>query len=289
MPMTRRGIPAMFLALARVLLPVQAQAGEPTKQECVSANETAQDLRRVAQLRQARAELARCVSASCPGPVREDCAQQLVEVDSAMPTLVLVAKDKAGNDLSAVLVTMDGLPFADSLDGTAIQVDPGEHRFVFEGEGLPPAEKVVVVREGDKNRHVSVVLQPLANDLLAQQPPSGPLLSGPTQRAIAVALGGAGTVSLVIGSVFGLVAKSTYDDAYSNDCSHVAPTCRAEGAHGVQTAYDQATASTFAFVAGAMLLGGGAYLYFASPKMGHVAVGPTAGARGVGLRVSAVW
>ena len=287
--MIRRGIPAVFFSFAHVSLPVQAQAAEPTKQECVSANETAQDLRRVAQLRQARAELARCVSASCPGPVREDCAQQLKEVDSAMPTLVLVAKDKAGNDLGAVLVTMDGLPFADSLDGTAIRVDPGEHRFVFEGEGLPPAEKVVVVREGDKNRHISVVLQPLSDESSAQQPPTGPLLSGPTQRAIAVGLGGAGTVSIVIGSVFGLVAKSTYDNAYSNECLRTAPKCNPAGFQDMQTAYGQATASTIAFVAGAMLLAGGAYLYFTSPKMGHVAVGPTAGARGAGLRVSALW
>lgn len=287
--MMRRGAPVAVIAFAYALSPVQARAAEPTKQECVSANETAQDLRRVAQLRQARAELARCVSASCPGPVREDCAQQLMEVDSAMPTLVLVAKDKAGNDLGAVLVTMDGLPFADSLDGTAIQVDPGEHRFIFEGEGLPPAEKVVVVREGDKNRHVSVVLQPLPDDSLAQQPPSGPLLSGPTQRAIAVGLGGAGTVGIVIGSVFGLVAKSTYDNAYSNECSHAPPRCNVGGFQDVQTAYGQATASTIAFVAGAMLLAGGAYLYVTSPKMGHVAVGPTAGGRGAGLRVSTLW
>src|SRR5579863_2417832 len=128
--MIRRGIPATVIALVP-LCTALAAAGEPSKQECVTANESAQDLRRLSQLRAARTQLARCVSASCPGPVREDCAQRLTEVDLAMPTLVLVAKDKAGNDLSSVLVTMDGLPFADSLDGSAVQVDPGEHRFVF--------------------------------------------------------------------------------------------------------------------------------------------------------------
>ena len=287
--MIGRAVPALLIALANVLSAVQGHAAEPTKQQCVSANERAQDLRRAAQLRQARAELVQCVSASCPGPVREDCAQRLTEVDLAMPTVVLVAKDNAGNDLSTVVVTMDGLPVADSLDGTAIQVDPGEHRFIFEGGGLPPAEKVVVVREGEKNRHIGVVLQPVADESVAQQRPSGPLMSGPTQRALAVGLGGAGTLSIVIGSVFGLVAKATYDNASSNECLRTAPKCRPNGYDDVQTAYGQATASTIAFVAGAMLLAGGAYLYVTSPKVDHVVVEPTAGVHGAGLRVSALW
>ncbi len=51
--------------------------------------------------------------------------------------IVFEAKDGAGNDLVAVTVTMDGQRVTDKLDGLPLQLDPGEHRFTFESEGLP--------------------------------------------------------------------------------------------------------------------------------------------------------
>ena len=128
-----------------VLLPVAfglwlsaspAVAADPTKQECVAANESAQDLQRTGKLREARASLAVCTAASCPGAVREDCGQRLKEVEAALPRLVFAAKDALGHDLGAVRVTIDGEPLLDKLDGSSTTVDPGEHHFTFEAEGF---------------------------------------------------------------------------------------------------------------------------------------------------------
>ncbi len=289
--MIRREVPAALLVLAQLAATPARAAGPPaaagpTKQECVAANESAQDLRRLGQLREARKQLALCVSEQCPGPVREDCAQRLSEVDKATPTLVFVARDKAGNDMSAVLVTMDGLPFADSLDGSATQVDPGEHRFIFEGEGLPPTEKVVVVREGDKGRHVNVVL----GGTVAEEPkePADSLWSGSMRRPLAFGVGGAGALGIALGTILGLVAKSTYDQAFS-ECHRDPTNCNWQGAQDGQSARSQATASTVAFVAGVLLLGGGAALYFTAPKTTNISMGPAVGADGAGLRVRAAW
>jgi hypothetical protein len=278
-----------FLVVALQLAPGAARAAEPTptKQECVSANESAQDLRRAAQLREARKRLALCVSAACPGPVREDCAARLSEVDAAMPSLVFVARDRSGNDLSAVNVTMDGLPFADNLDGTAVQVDPGEHRFIFEGEGLPATEKVVVVHEGDKSRHINVVLGGSAPVDAAQQQKEQ-FFSPARRRTMGLVLGGAGALGLVIGTVMGIVAKSTYDHAWS-ECGNDPRTCSPQGVHDGQVAHDQATVSTVSFVIGVLLLGGGAALYLTAPKTPGVALGAGVGSDGAGLRVKAVW
>jgi hypothetical protein len=276
-----------FLLQAVALAPSVVSAAEPTKQECVSANERAQDLRRAAQLREAKKELAVCVSASCPAPVREDCATRLSEVDAAMPSLVFVAKDRAGNDLSAVLVTMDGLPFAENLDGTAVPVDPGEHKFIFEGEGLPATEKSLVVHEGDKSRHVNVVLGGVAETPADTQ--DG--LFGPAhrQRTLGIALGGAGALGVVIGTVFGIAAKSTYDHAWSNECQLDARMCTSQGVSDGKAAHDQATVSTVSFVVGALLLAGGAAFYFTAPKAPSVAVASRVSPTGASLSVETVW
>jgi hypothetical protein len=285
--MTCRAFPAVLAVLGQ-LVPLVASAAEPTKQECVSANENAQDLRRAAQLREAEKQLAVCVSASCPAPVREDCAARLSEVEAAMPSLVLVAKDRAGNDVSSVVVTMDGLPFADSLDGAAVQVDPGEHKFIFESEGLPATEKVIVVHEGDKSRHINVVLGgTVAGETTAPEAKES-LFSPNRRRTMGLVLGGAGAAGIVLGSIFGIVAKSTYDHAWS-ECGSDPRGCTPQGVHDGQTAHEQATVSTVAFVAGALLLGGGAALYLTAPKGQSVAVAPGVSLNGAGLRIKAVW
>jgi hypothetical protein len=185
---------------------------EPTKQECVEANEKAQDLRQAGKLHAARDQLARCIATACPGPVREDCAQRLAEVDAAQPKVVFSAKDASGNDLEAVRVTVDGAAFADKLDGTAFDVDPGEHTFRFEGADGAVIEKRLVVREGEKRRSESVVLH-------LHMPAVG-VAGAPMESASsswgAYAAFGAGGVGLVVGTVFGVLAlgtKSTLDSA----------------------------------------------------------------------------
>jgi len=288
---------AASIALGALLIPSAAAAANPSKQECVAANEAAQDLRRAGKLREAREKFALCVAQSCPGPVRDDCAQRLDEVTRAMPTLVFEAKDGSGNDLSAVQVRMDGQPLADRLEGTAVQVDPGEHHFTFtDADGLTRVDKTVVVREGDKDRHVRVVLGAAAPSMSQGEPSehhetaaNGPSADGSSQRTIGLALGGAGVVGLVVGGIFGLVSKSTYDHALQSECGNNPSNCSTQGAQDGQTAHSQATISTVGFVAGTVLLGGGLALYLTAPKAGAVAVSPTIGTSTAGLSVRGAW
>jgi serine/threonine-protein kinase len=276
--------------LAALSVGLPARSAEPTKQQCVAANDAAQDLRQSGKLRQAREKLVLCSAASCPAIVRDDCVQRLTEVDAAMPSIVFEAKDAAGNDLAAVTVTMDGQPFADKLDGAPRQLDPGEHRFVFNAQGLPPIEKVVVVREGDKTRHERVVLgAPVVQAPAKEEPvaPATPAPAGSTQRMVGLALGGAGVVGVLVGSVFGLVSKSTYNHALGSECGNSPNACSMQGAQDGQTAHGQATVSTVGFVAGFALLVGGAALYFTAPH--GLSVGPTVGGDGAGLQVRGAW
>ncbi len=269
-----------------------ATADEPSKLECVQANEMAQSLRQSGKLRDARAQLLVCIATSCPAPVRSDCAERLQEVDKAMPTIVFEVKDKDGIDLSAVAVTSDGAPLVARLDATAVPVDPGEHVFRFSSEGLPPLERKFVVREGEKDRHEQVVLGLMSAPGPAP-PPTGPPGPGAstlsTQRITGLAAGGAGVVGLVIGTVLGFVAKSTYDDAVKYCPNGPLSSCYQQGITEGGTAHDQATASTVAFVAGGVLLAGGAALYLTAPRDSGVNVGPTVVAGGPGLSIRGTW
>ena len=294
-----------------------AAANPPTKRECVSANEAAQDLQRVGKLQDARAQLLSCTAESCPAPVRVDCARRIAELDDVIPTLVIEAKDRDGNDLSAVRVTMDGQPFASTLAGIPISVDPGAHRFVFEADGFQRIEKVFVPREGDRNRHERVVLMPErapsntpatvpAETLAATPTPETPTevsasrsteantRIGNAQRVLGLVIGGAGVAGLVIGGGFGLMSRSTYDHALNTECggrvgSAVLLACNPSGYDDVQTARSQATAATVALIGGAALLGGGVLLYLAAPRGRAVSMAPALGPGTATLRVQGSW
>ncbi|HLK37289.1 MAG TPA: hypothetical protein VKU41_11095, partial [Polyangiaceae bacterium] len=129
---------------------------------CVAATETSLGLRKQGKLHQALKELAACAEPSCPAEIKTECSRRIAEIDDAMPTLILAAKDGTGNDLTAVAVSMDGAPLVGMLDGRAIAIDPGEHSFRFEAAGQPALDKNFVVREGEKDRRETVVIGPPA-------------------------------------------------------------------------------------------------------------------------------
>jgi hypothetical protein len=135
------------LAVAR------AAAADDTS-ACIAASEAAQSMRDRRELLEAREKFAACSRDVCPRPVRADCMQQRTEVDAAIPTVVLRAKDARGEDAVDVKVFCDGAVLATQLDGKARPVNPGAHTFRFEIDGVAPFERKVVVGEGEKNRLV---------------------------------------------------------------------------------------------------------------------------------------
>ena len=288
---------ALALGCSGVLSGAAARAAEPTKDQCIDANEKAQGMRKSEKLHAAEQTLLICVSASCPGPVRDDCAQRLTELRSVIPTVVFVVKDDADQDLSDVSVTMDDQPLASKLDGTAMAIDPGHHYSVIEAAGKQREERTLVIREGEKDRHERIVLVtaavaaapvvPAAPVAEAPPPPEpeAPAKDGKTQRIAGLVVGGVGAAGLVVGGIFGIVSKSTYNHALSKECSNSASDCDPTGVSDGKTAHSQAAVSTVAFIAGGALLAGGVVLYFTAPRAG-VTVSPTVGMGSAGLGVS---
>jgi hypothetical protein len=287
---------ALGLACSGVLFGAAARAAEPTKDQCIDANEKAQAMRKSEKLHAAEQTLLVCVSASCPGPVRDDCAQRLTELRSVIPTVVFIVKDDADQDLSDVRVTMDDQPLASKLDGTAIAIDPGPHHFVIEAVGKQKEERSLVIREGEKDRHERIVLvsaavaaAPVPAAPVAPPPPppepEAPAKDGKAQRAAGLVVGGVGAAGVIVGGIFGIVSKSTYNHALTTECSNSVSQCSGKGVTDGNTAHSQAAVSTVAFIAGGALLAGGVLLYFTAPRAG-VTVSPTVGMGSAGVGVS---
>jgi hypothetical protein len=276
-----------------------ALAEDPTKEQCIAANQDAQALRRTGKIVEAREQLFVCIAKACPGALRDDCAERLNDVEKAVPTIVFIAKDEKGADLSAVRVTMDGAALADHLDGSALSVNPGEHTFELMTDGFPAITRKLLIREGAKGRQevfafgsaappppVPAVSSPAPTTTPSETSEERSETTGNGQRTIAYVVGGAGIVGLGLGTYFGLRAKSTYDDARTH-CPTGPSTCDGAGVTGGDDAHNQATVSTVAFVAGGVLLAGGVVLFLTAPKRGALAIQPTAGLGGI--RLTGTW
>jgi len=271
-PQGRRLRTAFQIALA-LALPSAPALADLTKDQCIDANSKAQDLRRDGKLSAAREQLRSCSNPSCPAIVSDDCTRRLDDLEKAQPTIVFDAKDGTGRDVSAVKVSVDGRPLADRLDGAPLQVDPGEHAFVFTMGDQPPVTQTFVLKEGEKERRERVVIGAPAA-LAAPQPapegarpsPAPPAGEAPssgmgTTKIVGLAAGGVGVAGLALGSVFGLMTISEGNQqqtacASTTNCPHPS---QAVSDHS--TGETDRTLSMVGFVAGGVLLVGGAVLF----------------------------
>lgn len=192
-----------------------AIAHADTVETCASAAEAGQRLERGGRLVEARASFVACADARCPGEVASLCDRLLTEVDAAMPTIILGARDPQGHDLVSVRVVADGSPMAESLDGKAHPIDPGPHTLRFRAADGTVATLDVLVRQGEKNRVLSVVVgarptQPVGQgESRARQP--APVLGW--------VLGGVGLAALATFGVLAAHGQSQYDACNPHKCS----------------------------------------------------------------------
>ena len=148
---TRPALVSLALLLPTLLASSAALAdGTPaapadTKAACLDAATKGQRFRDTHKLVEAREQLRVCAAAQCPGVVQTDCANWLAEVDKALPSVVLAAKNGAGGDLVDVRVSVDGQPLVAKLDGQAVPMNAGLHTFHFEGTAGVVDQQVVVL------------------------------------------------------------------------------------------------------------------------------------------------
>jgi hypothetical protein len=300
-----------------------------TKDQCIDANAKAQELRRDGKLAAAREQLRTCMAPSCPSIVRDDCTKRLDDLERAQPTVAFEVKDAAGTDLTAVTVSVDGTLLADRLAGTALPVDIGEHVFTFEVAGQAPVSRTLVITEGEKGRRESIVIgstnavPPVAAPapptqapapVVTQAPPAHPPTTSAsvvpatpapsaipaassggglgTGQVVGLAGAGVGVVGLTVGTVFGLMAiaeKNQQVEACAT--SSCTPSGHSQATSDRSKGITDATVSTVGFIAGGVLLAGGAALFLTGgrgserPGAGGMTLLPSIGRDGGGLAV----
>jgi hypothetical protein len=133
-------------------------ASAQDRSQCLAAHADSQMLRMKGSLMAARAQLLVCSQTKCPGPIANDCASWLGEVDSSLSSVVFAVSDDQGRDMPSVRVFADGKLLTERTDGRALVLDPGTYAFRFEAEGYPSVEATVAMRQSEKNRIVRVLL-----------------------------------------------------------------------------------------------------------------------------------
>ena len=211
-------------------------------------------------------------------------------------------------------VSVDGQPIA---AGTLVPVDPGKHRISASAVGMRPAQVTVTLGErqlldvpvrletagepsaaptaaatsappasSDGNASGSTPAPDVSADAATEPPRRAPF----PWRTAGLVAAGVGVVTWGLGSYFGLLAKSKYDDSNSQGCN--GNDCTAGAAATRRDAISAGNTSTALFVIGGLLLAGGVAAWVFVPPSKHgagLAVTPVAFASGGGLTMSGGW
>jgi len=267
--------------LIAMLVPELARADE--KAECAQAGNDAGPLRSSGKLKDARDRLIRCSQATCPAVIRDNCASDLKDLAAELPSIVLRATDASGKDLVHVHVDARGAPMTDTLDGSAIVVDPGPLKLSFSAEGYKPQDLEVVIARGEKDRIVKVALE----DVHGKPSDAPPLSNGPAPSASSSSAGAGPWVLLSIGGA-GLIAFAALEGVAQMDYSKLKAGCGAM--HSCKEADVAPTRAKFIGAGVALGVGGAFTAAAVTWWIVHAATGPKV-AIGVGpasakLRVS---
>ncbi len=217
------GLGATLLVAAST--PARAQTPDE-KLRCVEAYEQSQRDRRDGRLLEAHRQLLACSQEACPEVVRDDCTTWLGDVEDAIPSIVVSARSRSGEDLLDARVLIDETLVTSELSGKAFELDPGQHRIQVKVEGYLPFDRTVVVAEGEKHRSVIATLEKPESH---KPPPPPPPRPPPTENdrrgspAIPVAFGAVGAAGFVGFTYFGIEARTSERrlDRCRPDCEQV--------------------------------------------------------------------
>ncbi len=196
---------------------------------CLSTPVEGQKLQRAGKLLEARSRFEVCARDTCPEVVSQSCKRWLAQVEADLPSVQFSARDQDGLDVSDVEVSIDGKPAMTPGPG-AVDIDPGEHTFVFRHQGSVNVTRRVVIDKGTKKVGVSVIFSPAPARTPApsasrpqqrrdteRQSASGPSRPVPTLSWVLGGIGVAGLASFATFGTLGLVQRG------GSNCAQSAP------------------------------------------------------------------
>jgi hypothetical protein len=283
-----------------------------SKEACLAAADQGQSLRDEGKYSAARDEFVSCAGNACPKLVHGQCSEWLRQVDEAIPTVVFIAKDDHGKNLSAVRVLLDGKLVAPSLDGKPLPFDPGPHDTRFERDVNESVTVHVILRTGEKNREVTATFpaaEGQTSSALEGMAPAPASSGGDTDASsfwnartvtsLSLLAGGAVAVGLAVD--FGLQSQSENNQAEkiksalpsTSTCANASPTYEAACVNLRDTRAAQnrdAVLNEVLYVTGGALAAGAVATWFLWPKRqeehpGTAWVAPIVGAAHAGVGV----
>ncbi len=199
--------------------------------------------------------------------VARDRAEKLVPL---LSTIVIRVPPEA--KVPGLVVQRDGREVGEAVWGTKTPIDPGPHVIAASAPGYKAWEAKVTI---DANADQGAVTIPILEKAPVAPPPpanEAPPSSGTFQKGLGLGLAGVGVIGVAVGTAFGLSAIKKNDRADA----HCPSTCDAEGIAIGERANDHGNISTIGFIAGAVLIAGGAVLFFTA--------GPSAKSTNAGVR-----
>lgn len=215
-----RARPLLLASIALLGITAASPAARADEKDaCVANHSTGQVSRNENKLRAARAKFLACASDRCPPLVRKDCTQWYQELTSAQPTIVFEVHDASGAEVTDVRVHADGELVADRLLGAAHDVDPGAHVFRVELPSGDVIQDTLLVKVGEKNRHV-VLRKGAVTPPPPPPPPIAPVTPRPEQPVasgggippLAFVFGGITIASVAVFAVFSIAGSAKESD-----------------------------------------------------------------------------
>ncbi|MDI1479785.1 hypothetical protein [Polyangium sp. y55x31] len=186
-------------------------------------------------------------------------------------------------------IRKDGQILGRALWGTAVPVDPGKHVVEAQAEGKRPY-RVEVEVPGEATR-VTAAIPELMDVPKAPAPPPPvkplPNSGGSVHKIAGIALGGAGVVSVIAGSILGMQAIAR-NDASAAHCIE-GNLCDATGVALRSEARMRGDAATGTIIAGVLAATGGLVLYLTAPEGTPARAGVGTVGSGAGLVVGGVF
>lgn len=232
------------------------------------------------------------LAASAGDTTREKVANE--RATALEPKLAYLTLVPPSSDVPGLVVKRNGVTMA--LDKPE-PVDAGLVQIEATAPGRRPFTTQIMATSGQTSRLALPNLDPLgpapttALPRPRTEPPAAPrptrTEATPWQVPVGLATGGAGLLTLAVGGIVGLSAKSTYDDAFTRGaCDATTRTCDGAGQNDTESARRTASTATILVGAGAALTAIGAVLWLTAPsgpKSTALHVAPSVGTASGGL------
>lgn len=190
---------------------------------------------------------------------QEEGARRALKLENSLSKLTItVAGSPAG-----IEVRRDGGIIGEGQWGAAVPVDAGEHVIEVTAPGRQKWTTKVQVAAGGASVAVSVPELPPAS-AAPEAPVEGSAWGG--QRITGVAIGGAGLVSMVVGSVFTAKMVSKNNDSKVHCLPSNPDLCHAEGVALRNEALDASRIATPTFIAGAVGMAAGLVVFLTARR-----------------------